>query len=242
MTRRQLSRDWRPAYATPNGDATQAIQSISAAPRRGGTDAVGRHALIQGTVSNPSGTNSRHPGRKGTPSTGPASRGWGDRPANGPARRGGTQRHLRGECQPVCSIDMAGLAAACTRSGAATGHREGNGEARSRGRGRRRRRERIPGRRQGRKGSTQPGLRPLLRNVPREPAALGAAAHRAIAQSTADRVLHMLPRGGVSKSLLYYPTCSVLSHTTISYHHAISDRSPADYRHTWKTSRSRRSA
>ena len=99
MTRRQLSRDWRPAYATPNGDATQAIQSISAAPRRGGTDAVGRHALIQGTVSNPSGTNSRHPGRKGTPSTGPASREWGDRPANGPARRGGGRTGTYGGSQ-----------------------------------------------------------------------------------------------------------------------------------------------
>ena len=133
---------------------------------------------------------------------------------------GRTQWHLRGECQPVCSIDMAGLAAARTRSGAATGHREGNGEARSRGRGRRRRRERIPDRRQGRKGSTQPGLRPLLRNVPREPAALGAAAHRAIAQSTADRDPHMLPRGGVSNCLSTFPTCSVLSHRVISHHHA----------------------
>ena len=100
MTRRQLSRDWRLAYATPSGDATQAIQSISAAPRRGGTDAVGRHALIQGTVSNPGGTNPRHPGRKGTPSTGPASRGWGDRPANGPARRGGGAPAPTGEASP----------------------------------------------------------------------------------------------------------------------------------------------
>ena len=90
---------------------------------------------------------------------------------------GGAHRHLRGK--PVLA-GLAACTAASTRSGAATGSGaasgKGIGEARPRGRGRWRRRERIPGRRQERKGSTPPGLRPLLKNLPKQPAPPGGGA------------------------------------------------------------------